>query len=98
MGTQKYIDSETSKINIKKIKSFGCNSIHIGGGEPFLNIEGLFKFAEIAIKEKMNIDYVETNASWYKDEASAINILKYFYLVSTFFIMHNIFLLRNSSA
>jgi len=35
-----YIDRETVTRNADKIKSLGCTSIHIGGGEPFPNLEG----------------------------------------------------------
>jgi hypothetical protein len=34
------MDRETGTRNADKIKSLGCTSIHIGGGKPFLNLEG----------------------------------------------------------
>jgi hypothetical protein len=62
--------------NLRKIKSLDCSSIHIGGGEPFLQPEELSNTLETARSEKVNIEYVETNSSWFKDEPSAIRVLK----------------------
>ncbi len=72
---KKYITKEKAESNFKLIQSLGCYSVHIGGGEPFLNIDGLEKVLDCAGKENMQIDYVETNSSWYTDEDSSVNIL-----------------------
>ena len=71
-----YITKEKAKSNFKLIKSLGCYSVHIGGGEPFLNVDGLEKVLDGSREENMQIDYVETNSSWYTDEDSAVNILQ----------------------
>jgi 2-iminoacetate synthase ThiH len=34
---KEYIDKPGAKAILQKILSLGCNSIHIGGGEPLLN-------------------------------------------------------------
>jgi hypothetical protein len=72
---KKYIDPETAEQNLRKIKSLGCHSIHVGGGEPFLNLNGLRMVLETARSLNVHIEYVETNSSWYRDEDSACNIL-----------------------
>ncbi|HDM76700.1 MAG TPA: radical SAM protein [Deltaproteobacteria bacterium] len=72
---KKYIDSKTTEQNLLKIKSLGCDSIHVGGGEPFLNVEGLKNVLRIAQTTGVHIEYVETNSSWYRDANSAIEIL-----------------------
>jgi len=72
---KRYIDAATTEANLKKIKSLGCDSIHIGGGEPFLNLEGLLNVLEIAQQLYVRIEYVETNSSWFKDVPSATEIL-----------------------
>ncbi len=72
---KKYIDAGTTEANLKKIKSLGCHSIHIGGGEPFLNLDGLYRVLEIARQIGVSIEYVETNSSWFKDVDSAVDIL-----------------------
>jgi hypothetical protein len=72
---KQYIDTETTEKNILKIKSLGCQSIHIGGGEPFLNLDGLKMVIETVHSLGVEIEYVETNSSWYKDEESACQVL-----------------------
>jgi len=72
---KKYIDPETAEQNLHKIKSLGCHSIHVGGGEPFLNLSGLRMVLETARSLNVHIEYVETNSSWYRDKKSACNVL-----------------------
>ena len=72
---KKYIDAQTAEQNILKIKSLGCHSVHVGGGEPFLNMNGLKMVVETAQSLGVHIEYVETNSSWYRDEDSACEVL-----------------------
>ena len=46
----------------------GCRSVHIGGGEPFLNFEGLLTLLEQARIFGIAVDYIETNGYWATDE------------------------------
>ena len=73
-----YIDRETLAKNLEKILSLGCTSIHIGGGEPFLDPEGLKMVIETTLSLGVRIEYVETNSSWYRDDESARETLKTF--------------------
>jgi hypothetical protein len=73
---KKYIDGATAAALFRKIKSMGCYSLHIGGGEPFLNINGLKIVLKAAQMEDIVIEYVETNSSWYKDHTTACRILE----------------------
>ncbi len=73
---QDYIEEETIRESYKKIRTLRCPSIHIGGGEPFLNISGLKTVLEIARQENIRIEYVETNSSWYTAPNSARKILE----------------------
>jgi hypothetical protein len=57
------------------VKDLGCHSLHIGGGEPFLDVEGLGKVLETAQAMRVCVEYVETNSSWYQDEAAACRTL-----------------------
>jgi len=50
------------------LRKHGCTSIHIGGGEPFMDFEGLCAIAKIAQENGITIEYVETNAYWATDE------------------------------
>ena len=70
-----YIDKETAAKSMVKIKSLGCSTIHVGGGEPFLNPDGLMQVMEAARDANMGVEYVETNSSWYLDEDSAGELL-----------------------
>ena len=46
----------------------GCRSVHIGGGEPFLDFTGLIKLLKTAARHGISVDYIETNAYWAQDE------------------------------
>ncbi len=70
-----YIDTETASLNFDKMKELGCHSVHIGGGEPLLNPKKLFKVLRIARKSKIDIEYIETNSSWFSNEKSASELL-----------------------
>ncbi|MCL2707878.1 MAG: hypothetical protein FWF03_02050 [Defluviitaleaceae bacterium] len=46
------------------LKALGCGGLHIGGGEPFLNVTGLAAAVDAIIESGISLDYVETNAAW----------------------------------
>ncbi|MCF8336095.1 MAG: radical SAM protein [Bacteroidales bacterium] len=71
-----YIDRKMSVNAMRKILSLGCRAIHIGGGEPMLNISGLLQVADTAKEQGMGIHYVETNATWFKNEEDAVRTLR----------------------
>lgn len=58
------------------LKSLDCHYVHIGGGEPLLQPDKIFAVLESARRNNIDIEYIETNASWYRDEVSAKIILK----------------------
>lgn len=72
---KRYIDDDMTRLNLRKIASLGCRSIHVGGGEPLLDPGGLAKVLRIASEEGVYIEYVETNSSWFRDLDSAVEIL-----------------------
>jgi len=49
------------------LRSAGCRSVHIGGGEPFMDIDGLIRLVKILSDAGIIIEYIETNASWVSD-------------------------------
>lgn len=73
---KQYISKDTALDNFKKIRSLGCHSVHIGGGEPFLNVEGLKDVVRAANEAGVGIQYIETNSSWFKDIEQASSVLK----------------------
>ncbi|MBW2409976.1 MAG: radical SAM protein [Deltaproteobacteria bacterium] len=72
---QQYIDPSTTEANLRVVRSLGCSSVHIGGGEPLLRPAELEKVLDVAARVGVFIEYVETNSSWFKDTESAIQIL-----------------------
>ncbi len=72
---KEYIDLETLRKILQKIKNLGCNSVHIGGGEPFLNLDGLKMVLQEAGALGVQIEYVETNSSWFNGRESAVENL-----------------------
>jgi len=71
-----YIDVETAEKNLLKAKELGCGSIHVGGGEPLLDMEGLKTVLGLAQKTGVAVEYVETNSSWFKDPDSSRRTLE----------------------
>ncbi|GAB4266792.1 MAG: radical SAM protein [Candidatus Rifleibacteriota bacterium] len=71
--------SETDAFNyLSLIKAMGCNSVHIGGGEPFLHPEKLLAVVKAANRANVKIEYIETNSSWFTDARKAENMLTTF--------------------
>ncbi len=72
---KRYITEAIARTNLSVVKALGCSSLHIGGGEPFLDVEGLKRTVGIFRESGVSIDYIETNSSWFKDKGSAITLL-----------------------
>jgi hypothetical protein len=70
-----FIDPLSAKKQLTTIKNLGCNSIHIGGGEPLLNPDALIAVLDQAAELEINIDYVETNSSWFQKTDNACDLL-----------------------
>ncbi len=70
-----YMDQDMLVRVLARVKGLGCHSVHIGGGEPFLDPEGLKMVVETTLARGVSIEYVETNSSWYKDPQSARELL-----------------------
>lgn len=73
---KEYISEDSARENCIAIRSLGCRSVHIGGGEPLLKPDQLLRILETAFETGVGIDYVETNSSWYHDHDSATEILE----------------------
>ncbi|MCP4132893.1 MAG: radical SAM protein [bacterium] len=71
-----YLEIKRARDIFKKVREMGCSSVHIGGGEPFLNVPGLRRVLETAKNERIGIEYIETNSSWYKEREGAVQILR----------------------
>ncbi|UCD78139.1 MAG: radical SAM protein [Desulfobacterales bacterium] len=73
--SKRYIEPETARKNLEAVRSLGCRSVHIGGGEPLLRPEELGRVLEIAAEVGVSVEYVETNSSWFKNIESAKALL-----------------------
>jgi hypothetical protein len=71
-----YLTPDVAEFNFQTISRLGCYSVHIGGGEPLLHPEDLVNVLLVAKRLGIRVEYVETNASWFKDTASAKEILR----------------------
>lgn len=69
------MDPATAEDNLRMVRSLGCRSVHIGGGEPLLRPDNLAEILEVASRVGVSVEYVETNSSWFKDLESAKRIL-----------------------
>jgi len=49
------------------LREGGCRSVHIGGGEPFLDFNGLIELIKTVTSAGIPVEYVETNAFWATD-------------------------------
>lgn len=72
---KEYVEKETLSKILERIKRLGCDSVHIGGGEPFLNLDGLKMVLEVFHSAQVSTEYVETNSSWFRGRESASEIL-----------------------
>jgi hypothetical protein len=66
-----YIDRETMAQVCIDLRRGHIGSVHIGGGEPFLNFDGLVMAIRELRAAGIDLDYVETNAFWAANEQAA---------------------------
>ncbi len=71
-----FITGKTARLNIQVMKKLNCFSMHIGGGEPLLNPDGVLQVLSAANDLGMHVEYVETNSSWFKNHNSACEIIR----------------------
>ena len=59
-----YVTSQEAREICRLLLKGGCGSVHIGGGEPFLDFEGLLGMLRELGKNGVAVEYVETNGFW----------------------------------
>ena len=69
-----YITEENAEELCRLLRKGGCRSVHIGGGEPFLDTDGLIMTAGKIKKAGIALEYTETNAFWVMRETSDSDI------------------------
>ena len=68
-----YIDKDSAEEICRTLRKGGCRSVHIGGGEPFLDFEGLLVMVKKLREARITLEYIETNAYWAIDESGRHN-------------------------
>ena len=63
-----YISEPVMDEVCKVLKKGKCGSVHIGGGEPFMNFDGLLALLRKLRDSGITVDYIETNGYWATDE------------------------------
>lgn len=59
-----YVDEESAEKICRLLRKGGCRSVHIGGGEPFLDFNGLIMMVRALNRAGITLEYIETNAFW----------------------------------
>lgn len=67
-----FISAEIADKLLGILAANGVRSMHIGGGEPFLNFETLCETVSAFRRHGIGVDYIETNAFWARDEKTVI--------------------------
>ena len=65
---KEFINAETAEKVAALLEESGCDSVHIGGGEPFMNFEALCTLIEALNRHRIDVDYIENNAFWCYDK------------------------------
>ncbi len=65
---KEYITEDTAERLAALLEEAGTASVHIGGGEPFMNFKALCGLIEALRRHGVEVDYIETNAFWCADE------------------------------
>ena len=68
---KEYISKESAIAAAQLLKKAGTVSVHIGGGEPFINFEALCNLIQALNNCGVGIDYIETNGYWCRDREFA---------------------------
>lgn len=66
-----YMTKEMADKTAKLLAEAGTLSVHIGGGEPFMDFDGLCLLVQALNRYGVGIDYIETNGYWTRDESLA---------------------------
>jgi hypothetical protein len=74
--TPGYVDRETAAEFCGVLRRGNIGSVHIGGGEPFLDFTGLAAVIAELKKAGIELDYVETNGFWARDEALSLEYIR----------------------
>ncbi len=69
-----YLSPEGAVRIFRRVRELGTHCMHISGGEPFIHPEKLLAVLAAAREEGMEINYIETSASWVHDLDEAADV------------------------
>lgn len=75
-GSRDFITPEAADRIALRLHQAGVDSVHIGGGEPFMRFDALCEILSALQKHRVGIDYIETNAFWCRDRETVSQRLK----------------------
>jgi len=58
------MDEATAERACGHLRRLGCPGVHIGGGEPFLDVDGLLTLIQTILHSGLELEYIETNGAW----------------------------------
>ena len=64
---KEFVTAEKAEEIASLLEDAGCDSVHIGGGEPFMNFDALCELIGALNRHCIDVDYIETNAFWCKE-------------------------------
>ena len=70
-----YMSEDSCERICLLLQERGIDTIHIGGGEPFLDFKSLLGVIRTVRRAGLNIEYLETNGFWASDEKRAVYYL-----------------------
>jgi len=68
---KEYITAPMAEHIAEVLEMAGTESVHIGGGEPFMHFGALCGLIEALHRHGVEIDYIETNAFWCSEDTFA---------------------------
>ena len=72
---KEFISADEAEKTAALLAEAGTSSVHIGGGEPFMNFPALLDLIDALNRHDIAVDYIETNAFWAKDDEIVKNRL-----------------------
>ncbi len=70
-----FISTQKLETILDKLQQFGCKSVHLEGGEPFLFPGQLVEALKTVKAKGFIIEHIVTNGSWYRNESDTFNLL-----------------------
>lgn len=70
-----FVDYQTARDCFRTARRMGCTTMHVGGGESFLDADGLKEVLRAASREGVDVEYVETNSVWFTGMDKAMELL-----------------------